>query len=138
MAGRAQVTVRNFPAALCGLAANVVLLALLVGPLGIAGAGIALCGAYAVMLVVMYALTRSLFAVEFEWARLGLVVVVVGGLTVAAELLVPTDGADGFALRLAVLAAMVPALAATGFFRPGELAAARRLAGRLRRPPVTA
>ena len=39
MAGRARVTVRNFPAALCGLTANVALLAVLVGPLGIAGAG---------------------------------------------------------------------------------------------------
>ena len=138
MAGRAQVTVRNFPAALCGLAANAALLALLVGPLGIVGAGIALCGAYAVMLVVMYALTRSLFAVEFEWVRLALVAVVVGGLTVAAELLAPAEGAEGFLLRLAVLAAMLPALAAAGFFRAGELAAARRLAARLRRAQVAA
>ncbi len=58
MAGRARVTVRNFPAALCGLAANVALLALLVGPLGITGAGLALVGAYVVMLTVMYLLTR--------------------------------------------------------------------------------
>ena len=34
MAGRAQVTIRNAPAALCGLAVNVALLALLVPPLG--------------------------------------------------------------------------------------------------------
>jgi O-antigen/teichoic acid export membrane protein len=133
MAGRAQVTVRNFPAALCGLAANVVALALLVGPLGIAGAGIALCVAYAVMLAVMYGLTRSLFPVAFEWGRLALAVGVIGGLTVAAELLAPTEGAGGFALRLLALAAMLPALAATGFLRPGEVAAARRLGRRLRR-----
>ena len=44
MAGRAQVTVRNAPAALCGLVVNVALLALLVPPLGIAGAGLALVG----------------------------------------------------------------------------------------------
>src|SRR5215213_5263320 len=50
MAGRAQVTVRNAPAALCGLVVNVALLALLVPPLGIAGAGLALAGAYVVML----------------------------------------------------------------------------------------
>ena len=42
MAGRAQVTVRNAPAALCGLIVNVALLALLVPPLGITGAGLAL------------------------------------------------------------------------------------------------
>ena len=70
--GRAQVTVRNAPAALCGLAVNVALLALLVPPLGIAGAGLALVGAYVVMLVVMWVLTRNLFPVAFEWGRLAL------------------------------------------------------------------
>lgn len=138
MAGRANVTVRNFPAALCGLAANVGLLVLLVGPLGIAGAGIALCGAYVVMLVVMYGLTRSLFRVPFEWARLALVAGVAGGLTVAGELLAPTAGLTGFLVRALVLAAIAPALWAAGFFRVGELAAARGLAGRLRRSRAVA
>ena len=49
LAGRAQVTTRNLPAAVAGLAVNVLGLILLVGPLGIAGAGIALCAAYVVM-----------------------------------------------------------------------------------------
>jgi O-antigen/teichoic acid export membrane protein len=133
MAGRARVTVRNFPAALCGLVANAILLVLLVGPLGIAGAGVALCGAYVVMLGVMYALTRSLFRVPFEWVRLGLVVAVAGGLTVAGELLAPTTGLLGFALRSLVLASILPVLAVAGFFRAGELKEARGLAGRLRR-----
>jgi O-antigen/teichoic acid export membrane protein len=128
MAGRARVTVRNFPAALCGLAANVALLALLVGPLGIAGAGLALVGAYLVMLVVMYALTRRLFPVAFEWGRLALVVAVAGGVAAAGEVLLPTAGATGFITRAAALAAIVPALWAAGFFRPGELEAARGLA----------
>ena len=95
MAGRAQVTVRNAPAALCGLVVNVVLLVVLVPSLGIAGAGLALVGAYAVMLVAMWALTHKLFPVAFEWRRLLRVVVVVGGLTVAGELLLPTDGVGG-------------------------------------------
>jgi O-antigen/teichoic acid export membrane protein len=132
MAGRARVTVRNFPAALCGLAANVALLAVLVPPLGIAGAGLALCGAYVVMLAAMYALTRSLFPVPFEWGRLALVAIVAGGITVAGELLLPTDGIDGFAARAAALAAIPPALWAAGFFRHGELRAARGLVGRAR------
>jgi len=130
MAGRAQVTVRNLPAALCGLAANVVLLLVLVEPLGIAGAGIALCGAYAVMLVAMYGLTRSLFRVDFEWRRLALAVGVIGAITVAAELLAPAEGAAGFALRALTLAAIVPALWAAGFFEPGELRAAREVVRR--------
>src|SRR5262249_43328015 len=61
IAGRARVTSRNFVAAATGLAINVALLLLLVpnkrGGLGIAGAGLALCGAYAVMIAVMYLLT---------------------------------------------------------------------------------
>jgi O-antigen/teichoic acid export membrane protein len=127
MAGRARVTVRNFPAALCGLAANVALLALLVGPLGITGAGLALVGAYVVMLTVMYLLTRSLFHVPFEWGRLALVVVVAGGLATAGELLLPTSGAGGFLARAAVLCAIPGVLLAAGFLRPGEREAVRRL-----------
>ena len=64
-------------------------------PLGIAGAGLALVGAYAVMLVVMWALTRNLFPVAFEWGRLLGFTLVAGGLTAAGELLLPTDGAVG-------------------------------------------
>jgi O-antigen/teichoic acid export membrane protein len=127
MAGRARVTVRNFPAALCGLVANVALLAALVGPLGIAGAGLALVGAYAVMLAVMYALTRSLFYVPFEWGRLALVVGVAGGMAAAGELLLPTVGAAGFVERALVLGAIPLVLSALGFLRPGEREAVRRL-----------
>lgn len=135
MAGRARVTVRNFPAALAGLAANVALLVALVGPFGIAGAGVALCGAYAVMLVVMYLLTRSLFRVAFEWGRLARVVAVFGAVTVAAELVLPASGAAGFAGRAAAFAVLLPALWASGFFRPGELRAVRTGLTRVRLSP---
>jgi O-antigen/teichoic acid export membrane protein len=132
MAGRAKVTTRNFPAALVGLAVNVVLLLLLVPPLGIAGAGIALCGAQLSMLAVMYAFTRSLFAVGFEWGRLARVVVIAGGLAVAGEVLLPTSGAAGLLSRIAVAVAIPPALLATGFLSPDERAGLRSLATRLR------
>jgi O-antigen/teichoic acid export membrane protein len=138
MAGRAQVTVRNAPAALAGLAANVALLALLVGPFGIAGAGLALVGAYAVMLAAMYALTRGLFPVAFEWGRLALVVVVAGAIAAAGELALPTVGAAGLLARAAALAAIPPALWAAGFFREGEIAAVRGLLTRLRPAPTGA
>jgi O-antigen/teichoic acid export membrane protein len=127
MAARAQVTIRNAPAALTGLVVNVALLALLVGPLGIAGAGIALAGACVVMLVVMWLLTRNLFPVAFEWGRLALLTGIAGGIAVAGELLLPTDGVVGFVTRAAALAAIPAALYAARFFRPGELLAARRL-----------
>ncbi|HEY6888457.1 MAG TPA: lipopolysaccharide biosynthesis protein [Solirubrobacter sp.] len=132
MAGRAQVTVRNAPAALVGLIVNVALLALLVPPLGIAGAGIALAGAYVVMLVVMWALIRNLFPVAFEWGRLARFTLVAGGIAIAGELLLPTSGAVGFITRALALAAIPPALYAARFFRPGELLAARKLVLRAR------
>jgi O-antigen/teichoic acid export membrane protein len=127
MAGRAKVTTRNFPAALAGLVVNGGLLVVLVPPLGIAGAGLALCGAYVVMLALMYALTRRLFVVPFEWVRLAHLVVVIGGVTVAAELLLPTSGALGLVERTGALLAIPLLLAATGFLGPGERARLRAM-----------
>ena len=133
IAGRAKVTTRNFPAALAGLVVNVVLLLLLVPPLGIAGAGIALCGAYVVMIAVMHLLTRRAFAASFEWRRLAQLAVVLGGLSVAGDLLLPTHGLVGLVSRAAVLAAMPLVLLATGFAHRQELEQARVLLARARR-----
>ncbi len=137
IAGRAKMTTRNFPASLAGLAANVILILVLVPPLGIAGAGIALCGAYVVMLTVMYLLTRHAFAVAFEWARLGRLVVVMGGLAAAGDLVLPTHGALGLLTRAFVAAVIGPAVLATGFAHPAELGQLRALVDRVRRvyPP---
>ncbi len=134
IAGRARVSTRNFPAALAGLAANVALLLVLVPPLGIAGAGIALCGAYVVMLAAMHVLTRRLFAVAFEWGRLGQLVLVLGGVTVAGELALPTSGAAGLLLRALALALIPVLLTLTRFFRPEETARLRALSRRRPRP----
>jgi len=133
IAGRAKVTTRNFPASLAGLAANVILILVLVGPLGIAGAGVALCGAYVVMLTVMYLLTRGAFTVDFEWRRLARLVVVMGGLAAAGDLALPTHGAAGLLSRAAVVAAIPPALLLTGFAHRAELAQLRALLARARR-----
>jgi O-antigen/teichoic acid export membrane protein len=131
IAGRARVTSRNFPAAAAGLAVNVVLLVLLVphsgAGLGIAGAGIALCGAYVAMLAVMYLLTRSLFEVGFEWLRLAQLTAILLGVAVSGELLLPTHGFAGLALRVVWLALVPAALALTRFFYAHELAQARAL-----------
>jgi len=136
IAGRAKVTMRNFPASLAGLVANVVLLVVLVPALGIAGAGIALCGAYVAMLGAMHLLTRRAFAVSFEWRRLAQLVAVIGGVAVGGELLLPTHGALGLLSRAAAFAAIPPLLYVTGFAHPGELSQARGLLGRLRRASV--
>jgi O-antigen/teichoic acid export membrane protein len=127
IAGRANVTRRNFPAALAGLIANVVLLIVLVPSFGLAGAGIALCGAYLAMLGVMHLLIRRAFAASFEWRRLAQLVVVMGGLTVAGELLLPTHGAVGCITRLGVFAGIPVALLASGFAHREELQRARSL-----------
>jgi O-antigen/teichoic acid export membrane protein len=136
IAGRAEVTTRNFPAAACGLVVNVVLLIVLTPSLGIAGAGLALAGAYVAMLVVMRLLTRRLFHVAFEWQRIALLALVLGGGAGAGELLLPTSGAGGFLSR-AVLALLLPLmLGLGGFFRPDERALLRTVAGRVRRRPA--
>lgn len=131
IAGRARMTSRNLPAAAVGLALNVVLLVVLVpgsgAGLGIAGAGLALCGAYAGMLAVMYALTRTLFRVGFEWRRLAQLVAILAGVAVSGELLWPDHGLLGLLARAAWLALVPVALLGTRFFAAHELDQARRL-----------
>jgi O-antigen/teichoic acid export membrane protein len=132
IAGRAKVTTRNFPAALAGVAVNVLLLVALVPSLGIRGAGIALAGAYVVMIVVIYTLTKSLFSVPFEWGRLAVLVGVIGGMTVAGEELLGTSGLAAFLERGAVLLAIPAVLWACGIVRPEERAGLKALVVSLR------
>lgn len=131
IAGRARVTSRNFPAAAAGLIVNVALLVLLVphggANLGIAGAGLALCGAYVVMLVVMYTLTRNLFRVGFQWRRLAQLTAILAGVAVSGELLLPTSGFTGLVLRAAWLGLVPVLLLVTHFFAPREWDQARAL-----------
>ena len=131
IAGRARVTSRNFPAAAAGLIVNVALLVLLVphggANLGIAGAGIALCGAYVVMLVVMYLLTRGLFRVGFQWRRLAQLTAILAGVAVSGDQLLPTHGFVGLALRTAWLGLVPVLLLGTRFFAPHEWEQARAL-----------
>ncbi len=140
ISGRARVTSRNFPAAACGLAVNVVLLLVLVpatgAGLGSEGAGVALCGAYVAMLVVMYLLTRNLFSVAFQWRRLAQLTGLLAAIAVSGELLLPTSGLGGLAARVAWLALVPASLLLTRFFEPHELAGARALLADTRRRVV--
>jgi len=129
IAGRAKVTTRTLPAACAGLAVNVVGLVVLVGPLGIAGAGIALCVAYLAMLTVAHLLTRRLFAVPFERGRLAAALAVLTTVTVAGELLLPSEGAVGLLARALALALIPPLLIAARVVTPGELQALRSWRG---------
>jgi O-antigen/teichoic acid export membrane protein len=130
IAGRAKVTIHQLPAALAGLAVNVVLLVTLVDPLGIAGAGIALGASYLAMLVVLWALTRRAFHVPFELARIAHAVVVIAGVTVAGELLLPDAGVVGFLTRALALAAIPLLLWVTRFPTAAEKRFARDRARR--------
>jgi O-antigen/teichoic acid export membrane protein len=128
--GRTGRTEFNFPAAVGGLIANVALNLILVPPLGIVGAGLALVASYLVVLALMYGFTQRLFPVSYEWGRLARVTLTVAVLVGAAELLMPTSGFAGLLGRAALLSAYPFVLFATGFFTPEE----RHWLGRLRRP----
>jgi O-antigen/teichoic acid export membrane protein len=140
IAGRAERTARTLPAAAAGLIVNVAALVTLTGPLGLAGAGIALCAAYAAMLVVAYALVAGVFPLPLAWGRLVHATAVMTATTLVAELLLPTTGATGLVSRLAAAVLIGPSLLATGWARPAERAWLRvrvvRLAGRARPLPA--
>jgi O-antigen/teichoic acid export membrane protein len=131
--GRARATMRNLPAAAAGIAVNVALLLILVprsgAGLGITGAAIALCGAYAAMLVAMRLLTRNLFAVSFQWGRLAQLAALLAAVAVSGELLLPTSGFSGLALRLLWLGLIPALLVLTRFFGPREREQALALLG---------
>ncbi len=130
--GRTGRTEFNFPAAISALVANVVLNLLLVPPLGIVGAGLALVASYLVVLGLMYVFTQRLFPVPYEWGRLLRVVLTVAALVGIAELAVPTSGALGLLLRVVLFSAYPLVLLATGFFTVGE----RVWLAKLRHPGV--
>jgi O-antigen/teichoic acid export membrane protein len=128
--GRTGRTEFNLPATLAALAANIVLNLLLVPPLGIVGAGLALVASYVVVLALMYVFTQRLFPVPYQWGRLARVVLTSAALVGIGELVMPTSGAAGLLGRAALFAAYPLALFASGFFTPGE----RVWLGRLRHP----
>jgi O-antigen/teichoic acid export membrane protein len=134
--GRTGRTEFNFPATAAALVANVALNLLLVPPLGIVGAGLALVASYVVVLALMYGFTQRLFAVPYEWGRLTRVLLVSAALVGLGELLLPTEGAVGFLARTALWLTYPLALLATSFFTADErrwLAALRHPADLVRR-----
>ncbi|HEV7563330.1 MAG TPA: lipopolysaccharide biosynthesis protein [Solirubrobacterales bacterium] len=125
--GRTGRTEFNFPAAAAALLANVVLNLLLVPPLGIVGAGLALVASYLVVVALMYGFTQRLFPVPYQWGRLARVVLTSAVLVGLGELVMPTAGFDGFIGRAALFAAYPLALFASGFFTSAERAWLARL-----------
>jgi O-antigen/teichoic acid export membrane protein len=128
--GRTGRTEFNLPAAIAALVTNVALNLMLVPPLGIVGAGLALVASYLVVLGLMYAFTQRLFPVPYEWGRLLRVTLTVAALVGIAEVLTPTEGALGLLLRAALFAAYPLVLWLSGFFSDEE----REWIERLRHP----
>jgi O-antigen/teichoic acid export membrane protein len=137
--GRTGRTEFNFPATGAGTAVNIGLNLLLIPSLGIVGAGLALVASYAVVLALMYVFTQRLFAVPYEWLRLGQALLLAALLVAAGELLLPTEGLDGFLLRGILWLAYPASLYLTGFLSDEERRAAAAsltpaaIAARLRR-----
>jgi len=138
--GRTGRTELNLPATIAALVVNVVLNVVLVPPLGIVGAGLALVASYLVVVALMYGFTQHLFPVPYEWARLGRIVFISAALVGLAELTMPTDGFAGLLGRAVLWLAYPAALLLSGFFtdeergwlthlrHPGELLARYRAA----------
>jgi O-antigen/teichoic acid export membrane protein len=125
--GRTGRTEFNLPATLAGTVVNVVLNLILIPPLGIVGAGIALVASYAVVLGLMYVLTQRLFPVPYEWGRLALLVGMTTATIAAGELLMPTEGVVGLLGRTALWLALPLILLATGFLSAAERASLRAM-----------
>ncbi len=131
--GRVGKTKYNFPVTGTALVVNLVLNMLLIPELELVGAGLALVGSYMVMLVLMYLVTRRVFPLPFEWARLARIVVFAGAAFAFAELVLPSAGATGLVARAALVPAFWAALYLTGFLHQGEVERLRGLGRRLRR-----
>jgi len=130
--GRTGRTEFNFPVTGVALACNVGLNLLLVPRYELVGAGLALVGSYLVMIALMYAVTRRLFPLPLEWLRLIRIVVLAGGLYAFGELVLPTDGFAGLALRALLVPAFLGLLYVIGFFHAVELQRVREMIERLR------
>ena len=128
--GRTGRTEYNLPAALAALASNVALNLILVPPLGIVGAALALVGSYLVVIALMYGFTQRLFPVPYEWARLARILFVAAALVGFGEVVLPASGFAGFVGRLALGLLFPVVLFATGFFTAEE----RGWLGYLRHP----
>jgi hypothetical protein len=133
--GRTGRTEFSFPATIAAVATNLALNLVLVPSHGIVGAGLALVGAYLVVLALMYAFTQRLFPVPYEWARLGLVVGSAAALVGLGEALLPTAGLAGLASRTVLWLAFPLVLFAIGFLREEERS---RLAELLRPSAIAA
>ncbi len=118
--GRTGRTELSFPATAVAVVVNIGLNLLLVPDHGIIGAGVALVVSYAVVVVLMHAITRRLFFVPYEWRRLALAVGLAAGLIAAGELAVAQEGLGALVLTVGLCAAYPAALFVLRFLSSEE------------------
>lgn len=116
-----------FPVAAAGLAVNVVLCLLLIPSMDITGAGLALVGAYAVLLSLMYLRARATLGLVLEWRRLIQITGIAVFVGYTGEHYLPTSGLSGFALRSLWWLLYPALLLLTGFFSRAELSQIRNI-----------
>ncbi len=138
IAGRIGATELTVPAALVGLAVNVVALVLLVPPYGAHGAAAALVIAYVVLIFTLHLLTRRHFPVAFDVPRISVALGLCASVCLLAGPLAdaPDLGWGPAGLRLLLFAALIVALWNLALKREErtELASVgRRLAGAVTR-----
>jgi O-antigen/teichoic acid export membrane protein len=121
-----------------GLAAavNIVANMLLIPRAGILGPAWASVISYAVLAAVSMWFSRRFYPIQYEWGRIGKLVLAGGASYVLAAFVLPgfRHAAAGVLARGAMVTLVFPALLAlAGFFRPAELGRIRRLAAQLLR-----
>jgi O-antigen/teichoic acid export membrane protein len=122
-----------FPVAAAGLAANVGLGFLLIPGHGIVGAGIALIGAYLVLLGLMYIRARQTLGLVIEWRRVLQIVAVAVLVYISGDRLLDDIGTAAVLERIAWWLFYPGLLLVTGFFSRAELAQIRDARALLKR-----
>ena len=120
--GRTRNTRFNWVAATLAAVANFTLNLWLIPAYGMLGAAYATLAAYALLMVVRTWNAQKMYPVAYQWRRVGELLLVAGGLTLAGELL-PRSLPLAFGLTLAYPLA----LALLGFYLPIERQRLRRL-----------
>jgi O-antigen/teichoic acid export membrane protein len=122
-----------FPVAGTGLVANVGLGLLLIPEYGAVGAGIALIGAYLVLLGLMYIRARQTLGLELEWRRIVQIVAAAVLVALSGERLLAQFGAAAVIERTLWWFLYPTLLLITGFFSRAELAQIRDARALLKR-----
>lgn len=107
-------------ATVIGAALNLGLNFLFIPWLGVFGAAYTTIIAYVSMVFVLYFISRRIYRVDYEFRRLGVILLVTAGAAVIFELYSPQGVVTGIFFKLALLAALPVIYLAGGFLTPDE------------------